>query len=139
MYITRYSCPILIKLELFRQFFFQKYSKIKFHENASSGTRVVPYGRKDTQTDITKLIVAFRNFANMPKNLNSVAFFGSYLAIFRPQKKVQRENVIIIIVIIIIAKILTKIVHTYNTHTHIYVYTYIRTYIHTYIRTYIRT
>jgi len=34
-----------------------------------------PYGRKDTQvarrTDMTKLIVAFRNFANAPKNCNA--------------------------------------------------------------------
>ena len=43
---------------------FEKYSNIKFHENPSSGSRVVLYGR----TDITKLIVAFRNFAKAPKN-----------------------------------------------------------------------
>jgi hypothetical protein len=42
---------------------FKKYSNIKFHENPSSGSRVVPCG----QTDRTKLIVAFRNFANAPK------------------------------------------------------------------------
>jgi hypothetical protein len=38
---------------------FEKYSNMKFHENPSSGIRVVPCGR----TDMTKLIVAFRNFA----------------------------------------------------------------------------
>jgi hypothetical protein len=37
---------------------------IKFHENPSVGSRVVPCGR----TDMTKLIVAFRNFANAPKD-----------------------------------------------------------------------
>jgi hypothetical protein len=42
---------------------FEKVSNIKFHQNASSGSWVVPYG----QTDMTKLIVAFRNFANAPK------------------------------------------------------------------------
>jgi len=43
---------------------FEKYQKnIKFHENASSGSRTVPCRRTDT----TKLIVAFRNFANAPK------------------------------------------------------------------------
>jgi hypothetical protein len=36
---------------------------INFHENPSSGRRVVPC----EQTDMTKLIVAFRNFANAPK------------------------------------------------------------------------
>ena len=51
----------LVKLEFFRQIF-EKYSNIKFHENPSSGSRVVPCG----QTDMTKLIVAFRNFANAP-------------------------------------------------------------------------
>jgi hypothetical protein len=73
-----YSCPILIKLEFSRQFL-EKYSNIIFHGNPSSGSRVVPWGEKDgrtgrreggrtdRQTDMTKLIVAFRNFANGPK------------------------------------------------------------------------
>jgi hypothetical protein len=39
---------------------FEKSSKIKFHENPSSGSRVVPAGR----TDLTKLILAYGNFAN---------------------------------------------------------------------------
>jgi hypothetical protein len=43
-----------MKLEFSRQIF-EKYSNIKFHENPSSGSRVVPRGR----TDMTKLIVAF--------------------------------------------------------------------------------
>ena len=41
---------------------FAKSSTIKFHENPSSEIRVVPYRR----TNMTKLIVAFRNFANAP-------------------------------------------------------------------------
>jgi hypothetical protein len=36
---------------------------IKFHQNPSSGSWVVPSGR----TDMTKLTVAFRNSANTPK------------------------------------------------------------------------
>jgi hypothetical protein len=44
-----YSCPILTKLEFFRRIF-GKSSNIEFHENSSSGSRVVPYGRKDGQT-----------------------------------------------------------------------------------------
>jgi hypothetical protein len=43
---------------------FEKYSNIKFHENPYSGSRVVQCG----QTDMTKLIVAFRNFSKAPKN-----------------------------------------------------------------------
>ena len=38
---------------------------MKSHQNPSSGRRVVPYGR----TDVTKLTVASRNFANAPKNI----------------------------------------------------------------------
>jgi hypothetical protein len=43
---------------------------MKFHENPSSESRVVPCGRTDERTDTTKLIVAFRNFENVPKNKN---------------------------------------------------------------------
>jgi hypothetical protein len=60
---TRYSSLILMKLEDSRQVF-EKYSIIKFFENPSSENRVAPYGR----TDMTKLTVAFRSFANAPKN-----------------------------------------------------------------------
>ena len=42
---------------------FEKSLYIKFHENPSSGSRVIPYGR----TDMTKLIVAFRYFAKAHK------------------------------------------------------------------------
>ena len=61
-----YSCPISMKLELSQQIF-EKSSNINFHENPSSGSRVFPYGRTDRRTDM-KLIVAFRNFARVPKN-----------------------------------------------------------------------
>jgi len=54
-----------MKLEFSREIF-EKSSNIKFHENPSSGSRAAPYGR----TDMTNLIVAFRNFANVPKNDN---------------------------------------------------------------------
>jgi len=40
---------------------------LKFHENPSSGGRVVPCGQTDRRIDMTKFIVAFRNFANTPK------------------------------------------------------------------------
>jgi hypothetical protein len=62
MYITCYSYPILMKLEFSRQFF-EKYLNIKLHENPS-GSRLVPCG----PTDITKLILAYRSFANSRKN-----------------------------------------------------------------------
>jgi hypothetical protein len=51
-----------MKLELSGQIF-QKSSNIKFHENPSSESPVIPCGR----TGITKLIVAYRNFTKSPK------------------------------------------------------------------------
>jgi hypothetical protein len=63
---TLYSCPILIKLEFSWQIL-EKSSSNKFNENTSIGSRVVPCGWTDRLTDITRLIVAFRNFANAPK------------------------------------------------------------------------
>jgi hypothetical protein len=56
-----------MKLVFFRQIF-EKYPNFNFHENPSSESRVVPCGRTDRQADVTKLRVAFRNFANAPKN-----------------------------------------------------------------------
>ena len=49
MYSTRFSCQILMKLE-FSQQIFEKHSKIKSHENPSSGSRVVLCGRTDGQS-----------------------------------------------------------------------------------------
>ena len=50
---------------------FEKCSDIKFHEKPSSGNRVVPCRRRDGGTDrltvMTKLLVAFINFANASK------------------------------------------------------------------------
>jgi hypothetical protein len=57
-----YSSRILMKLE-FSRHIFGKSSAIKFNQNLSIGSRVVLCG----QTDMTKLIVSFRNFANAPK------------------------------------------------------------------------
>jgi hypothetical protein len=59
-----------MKLEFSRKVF-EKYSNVKFDDIAHSGSRIVPRGCKDTQTDgrtdMTKLIVALRNFANAPE------------------------------------------------------------------------
>ena len=46
---------------------FENYQNIKFHENFSRGSRVVPCGQTDGQTDMTKLTVDFRNFVITPK------------------------------------------------------------------------
>jgi hypothetical protein len=56
-----------MKPEFFRHIF-EKNSHIKFNENLSSGSRFVSCGRTDRRTDMAKLIVAFRSFAEAPKS-----------------------------------------------------------------------
>ena len=56
----RYSCQILMELGFSRQVF--ENTQTKFYENPSRRNRVVPCGRTDRQMNMTKLIVAFRNF-----------------------------------------------------------------------------
>jgi hypothetical protein len=70
MYSTRYSCQISMKLEFSGQIF-EKFLNIKFNENQSRGIRVVRCGRAEGHIDKTKLVVAFRNFANAPKETGS--------------------------------------------------------------------
>ena len=61
--------------------FWKKYFNTKFYEFSFSGSQIVPCGRTDGrtdgrsegQTDMTKLIIAFRNFANAPNNENTNA------------------------------------------------------------------
>jgi hypothetical protein len=63
-----------MKLEFSRQVFGRRGggnpSNIKFHQNPPRWSRDVPCGR----TDMTKLILTFRNFANAPKD----AIFESF-------------------------------------------------------------
>jgi hypothetical protein len=63
MYSTLYSCQILIKLEFSRHIFEKYYqlSRKSIQWEASCSMRT------DRRTDMTKLIVAFRNFAKVPK------------------------------------------------------------------------
>jgi len=46
----------------------EKCSNIKFHENQSSGSWVVPCGQLDGWTDVKKLTVGFGSFAKASKN-----------------------------------------------------------------------
>ena len=56
---------------------FRKILNTKFHENPSTGSRVVPWG----QTDMTKLIAAFRNFVQAIKS-QCVAHCSTYVPNF---------------------------------------------------------
>ena len=49
MYSTRYSSEILMKLEFSGQIF-KQYPNTNFHENPTSGSRVVPCGQTNGQT-----------------------------------------------------------------------------------------
>jgi len=79
MYIIRYSCHILIKIEFFDRF--QKNTHISnFMKIRPVGAELFhPEKRKEGetdkriegQTDMTKLLVAFRNFANATKKAPS--------------------------------------------------------------------
>ena len=62
MYSTRYIYQILIKLEFSRPVF-EQYTNIKFHENPSCWSRIVPHGR----TDMLKLTVSFCSLAKASK------------------------------------------------------------------------
>ena len=54
--------PSFFSSFFFKYNFLDVISKTTFHENPSSGIRVVSYGPTDRQTDMTKLIVAFSTF-----------------------------------------------------------------------------
>jgi hypothetical protein len=60
-----------MKFEFFR-YALEKKLNVKFDENPSSGSRVVPSenpeGRTDGRIDMTKPLTAFRDLANAPKN-----------------------------------------------------------------------
>jgi hypothetical protein len=75
---------------------FEKSPNIKFHENPTSGSRVVPCGRTDRWTHgQTKLIVVFRNFANAPKNAYICTLFtrasNSFLRDWKRDQTVLEE------------------------------------------------
>jgi len=73
---------MLVKLE-FSQSIFEKnkktYLNIRFNKNPSSGSQVLSCGDTDKPTDMTKLILAFRNFANVPNKLKIYIHFLSTL------------------------------------------------------------
>ena len=65
------SCSCHIWIIEFSLQFFEKYSHMTLHRHPSRGSWVFPCGRTNgrtnRQSDMTKLIVTFHNFANAPK------------------------------------------------------------------------
>jgi len=55
----RYSYPILMKLEFFSVYFRKKRSNLKFHENPSSGSRVVALGQTDRCDEVSSRFSQF--------------------------------------------------------------------------------
>jgi len=71
--VGRSSCKVLVILVCFNETWnfstvLRTVFKYKIHENASAGSPVVPCGQTDWRTDMTTLMVAFRNFCNAPIN-----------------------------------------------------------------------
>ena len=62
-----------MKHEFYPQIFETNLSA-KVDEHPSNRIIFVPSGQADGQTDMTKLIVAFRNFANAPKNESLISW-----------------------------------------------------------------
>ena len=72
----RYSWPIVMELEFSRQIL-ENTQVFNSNENPSFGSRVVACGQTDGRTDMAKLTVAFRNFANSPKNVRKPITFAA--------------------------------------------------------------
>jgi hypothetical protein len=71
----RYYSRILTKLEFSRQIV-EESLNIKFHQNPSSGKRVVPCGwKEDGRAYMIKLIVDFSNSANAPEMQEQISPF----------------------------------------------------------------
>jgi hypothetical protein len=77
---TRYTPPMSMKLAFSRQIF-EEGPNTKFHRNPSSGNRVVPCGQTGVRMDMANIIVAFRNFAISPKNIQLNIFASVHLLV----------------------------------------------------------
>jgi hypothetical protein len=69
IYSTGHSCPVLMKFEFSRHIFentqISHFMKIRL-------VRASSFMQTDRRTDMSKLIVAFRDFANSPKSYTMI-------------------------------------------------------------------
>jgi len=104
MLSTHCFCRILTKLESSRQSL-EEHSNIKVHANLSSGSRVVQCGWTDGRTGMTKLIVVFRNFANVPTYTYTFSRENICMSFVRiPQQMIIYLYIINVLVVITEAK-----------------------------------
>ena len=81
-----------MKLE-FSRHIFEKYSNIKSQEKCPfTESQVVPCGQMDRRTDMQKLIVTLRNFANATKKCSSVTLVCEEILVIYPEKIASSIN-----------------------------------------------
>ena len=74
-------------------YIFKKILKYQISWKSVQWSWVVPYGRMDSQTDMTKLTVTFCNFVNAPKNWFTIQQHDwSYFNTTQCQNSLEHEN-----------------------------------------------
>jgi len=65
---------------VFARHIFENSFNVKYHENSSNGSLVIPCGPADRRTHMMKLIDAIRSFTNVPKNVcfKTIAFINNF-------------------------------------------------------------
>jgi hypothetical protein len=96
---TQKSVPVIFEPPCIKK-------KLIFHEYPSSGNPVVPCGRTVKQTDMAKLIVAFRNFAHAPKNWHRICNTWWCLHLLCSSKAISRKTLWIFLVLCYFARAL---------------------------------
>jgi len=152
MYSTRNSCQSFMKLEFFLDRFSIKSSK--FTKIRPVGVQLFyADGRTDGQTDVTKIIVTFRNFANAPKrHTRTHTHQYRYMCVlihslaFSLRGRVGRNQSPVMWPVWFWhtaswASSWGVVCHCFPPHVYtiVHIYTHIQTYIHACIYTYIRT
>jgi len=77
--VDKYIYLFLNETWLFSKDFPKISSSMKFNGGLSSGIRVIPCLQTDEDRDMTKLTVAFRNFAKVPNYINASLIFHQEL------------------------------------------------------------
>jgi len=76
-----------MKVEFSRQIC-SKNLNIEFNESISSGSKLFPCGRTDMQTDMTKLVIAFRDLEPAPGKME----FSDSIVRYKNSRLVDERN-----------------------------------------------